>query len=65
MEEAKGETFLWHELKENFIKEFNFIPQNENLVETAKQIKQFIQPTEHPPLRDHRQIKECNNIQTW
>ena len=36
MEEAQGETFLWHELKENFIKDFNFIPQDENLVETEK-----------------------------
>ena len=46
MEEAIGETFLWHELRENLIKYFNFIPQNENLVEPAKQIKHFIQPTE-------------------
>ena len=45
MEEAWGETFLWHELRENFIKDFNFIPQNEKLVETAKQIKAFIEPT--------------------
>ena len=36
MEEAWCETFLWHELKENFIKDFNFVPQNENLVETEK-----------------------------
>ena len=36
MEEARGETFLWHELRENFIKDFNFIPQDENLVETTK-----------------------------
>ena len=54
MEEYRGETFLWHELRENFIKDFNFIPQNENLVETAKQIKQFIQPTEKQPSQDHR-----------
>ena len=40
MEElARGETFLWHELKNFFIKDFNFIPQNEDLVETTKQIK--------------------------
>ena len=65
MEEARGETFLWHELRENFIKDFNFIPQNENLVETAKKIKQFIQPIENQPLRDPRQIKDCNNIKTW
>ena len=44
MEEAQGETFQWHELKENFIKDFNFEPQNENLVESAKQIKEFVQP---------------------
>ena len=64
MEEARGETFLWHELRENFIKDFNFIPQNENLVETTKQIKEFIQPTENKPLQDHRQTRECNKIQT-
>ena len=63
MEEARGETFLWHELRENFIKDFNFIPQNENLVETAKQIKEFIQPTENKPLKDNRQAMKCNNIQ--
>ena len=64
MEEARGETFLWHELKKNFIKDFNFIPQNENLVETAKQIKKFIQPTENKPLKDNRKTMKCNNIQT-
>ena len=53
MEEARGETFLWHELRENFLKDFNFIPQNEKFVETAKQIKEFIQPTENKPLQDH------------
>ena len=35
MEEAWGETFQWHKLRENFIKDFNFIPQNEKLVKTA------------------------------
>ena len=45
MEESRGETFLWYEIRENFIKDFKFIPQNEKLVEIAKQIKEFIQPT--------------------
>ena len=65
MEEDRGETFLWHELRENFIKDFNFIPQNKNLVETTKQIKQFIQPIEKQPSQDHQQIKDCNNLQIW
>ena len=51
MEEAQGETFIWHELKENFIKDFNFVPQNENLVETEKQIKAFVQPIENKTLK--------------
>ena len=54
MEEARGETFLWHELRENFIKDFNFILKNENLVETTKQIKEFIQPTKNKPLKANR-----------
>ena len=41
MEEAWGGTFLWNEIRENFIKGFSFIPQDEKLVETAKQIKAF------------------------
>ena len=47
IEEAWGETFLWHELRENFMKDFNFIPQDEKLVETAKQINPFIEPTKN------------------
>ena len=35
MEEARGETFFWHELRENFIKDFQFTPHNEKLDETA------------------------------
>ena len=64
MEESLGETFLWHELRENFIKDFKFIPQDENLVETAKQIKAFIQPTENKTLRDNQPTINYNNIQT-
>ena len=47
IEEDQGETFLWHELKDNFIKDFNFVLQNENLVGTTKQIKAFVQPIEN------------------
>ena len=32
-------------------------PQNEKLVETAKQIKEFIQPTENKPLKDNQQTR--------
>ena len=53
MEEARGETFLWHELKENFIKDFNFVPQNKNLVELTQQIKAFVQPIENKTLKDN------------
>ena len=45
MEEAQGKTFQWNQLRENFINDFSFIPQNENQVETAKHIKAFIKPS--------------------
>ena len=34
------------------------------MVETAKQIKEFIQPIENKPLKDNRNTMKCNNIQT-
>ena len=64
MEEALGETFIWQELKENFIKDFRFIPEDAKLVEETEQIKNFIQPTaHHTSTHNHNQLKEsCNNI---
>ena len=64
MEEARGETFLWNELRENFIKYFIFIPQEKMVVETAKQIKAFIEPTGNKTLQHDRPTINCNNIQT-
>ena len=66
MEEARGETFQWNKLRENFIKDFNFIPQNEKLVETAKQIKEFIEPTKNNSLIQNHDLLTIpsNNIQT-
>ena len=66
MEEARGETFLWNEIRENFIKDFSFIPQNEKLVEIVKQIKEFIEPTGNDNLTQNydRPTITCNNIQT-
>ena len=42
MEEARGETLLWNEITENFIKDFKFIPEYDQLVESTKKIKSFI-----------------------
>ena len=66
MEEAQGETFQWNELRENFIKDFNFIPQNEKLVEFSKQIKAFIESIGNNTLTQNydRLTITCNNIQT-
>ena len=66
MEESRGETFVWNELKEKFTKEFKFIPEDEKLVEAMKQMKTFIQPTvSHTSTQNHNQPKEsCNNIRS-
>ena len=47
MEEARGKTFTWKELKENFLKDFTFSTQDELLVEASKQIKTFLQPNQN------------------
>ena len=55
MEEARGENFLWNELRENFIKDFSFISKDKKLVEATKQIKTFIQPTNNKSTQNKSQ----------
>ena len=38
MEEAWGETFLWNGINENFMKDFKFTPEDDQLVEAMKNI---------------------------
>ena len=64
MEEARGETFLWNELRENFIKDFNFIPKDEKLVEATKQIKTFVQSTTNKSTHNSRPNAACHNIRS-
>ena len=64
MEEARGETFLWHELRDNFIKYFSFIPEDKKFVETVKQINEFIEPTKNKTLKHDRSTINCNKKQT-
>ena len=45
MEESQGETFLWNEITENFIKDFKFIPKDDELVKATKPIKNFLTST--------------------
>ena len=47
MEEYQVETFVWNELKGNFVKDFRFIPEDSKLVEATEQIKTFIPMTIH------------------
>ena len=42
LEEARGDTFTWQPLRENFIKDFSFILDNEKLKPAAKQLVHFI-----------------------
>ena len=64
MEEAKGETFIWNELKENFTKDFKFILEDDKLVEATKQISTFIQLiVHHNSTQNYNRPKaSCNNV---
>ena len=56
MEEARGETFIWKEIKQNFINDFRFIPEDGKLVEATEQIKKIIKLTIH--LLRHKTIPD-------
>ena len=64
MEEARGEKFLWNELRENFIKYFNLILEDEKLVEATKQIKAFVQSTTNKSTQNSRPNAACHNIRS-
>ena len=64
MEESQGETFIWLELKEKFIKEFRCKPKDDKLVRETTQIRTFIQLIfHHASTQNHNRLKaSCNNI---
>ena len=66
MEEVRGETFTWNELKENFLNDFKFLSQDELLVKESKEIKTFLQPTNNTIEIENRRSQQnatCHNIQ--
>ena len=42
LEEARGETLDWNQVRYNFISDFQFQPTNESMEEAIKEIKEFI-----------------------
>jgi len=42
IEEASGNTFEWNEIKNNFLKDFEFNPKEALLQEEAREIKNFL-----------------------
>ena len=61
-EEARGDTFTWKTLRENFIKYFSFIPDNEKLKPAAKQLQQFIGESSSKEVVGNIPTKECRHI---
>ena len=64
MEEARGEMFIWNEIRENFTKEFRLVPEDDKLVEATNQIKTFIQLIfQSKSTQNYNRPKSsCNNI---
>ena len=42
LEEARGETLDWNQVRYNFISDFQFQPTNKSMKEAVKEIKEFI-----------------------
>ena len=64
LEEARGDTFTWKTLRENFIKDFSFIPDDKKLKPTAKQLQQFIGESSSKEVVENNLTKECRHTST-
>ena len=62
IEEARGDTFTWQTLKQNFIKYFSFLPADENMQPVARQIQQFLETNTSNEIVENNSTKECRNI---
>ena len=62
LEEAKGDTFTWQILRENFIKDFSFTPSDEKLKPVAKQIQQFIGEKSSNETVESNPTKKCRHM---
>ena len=64
IEEARGDTFTWQTLRENFIKDFSFTPNDEKIKPIAKQIQQFIGAKSSNETVENNPTKECRHMST-
>ena len=64
LEEARGDTFTWQTLRENFIKDFSFTPDDEKLKPVAEQIQQFIGAKSSNETVETNLTKECRHTST-
>ena len=66
MEEERGETFRRNELKENFIKDYKFIPKDDLLFEASNKVKTFLKKIDNSTSIKtyNRQNDPCHNIRS-
>ena len=62
IEEARGDTFTWQTLRENFIKDISFTTDNQKLNLVAKQIQQFIGEKSLSKTVESNPTKECRHM---
>lgn len=62
IEEARGDTFTWKTLRENFIKDFSFTPDDEKLKPATKQIQQFLGTNQSDKTIGNNPTKECRHV---
>ena len=62
IKEARGDTFTWKKLKHNFIKDFSFFLDDENLQPATKQIKQFLETNTSNKIIENKPTKECQQV---
>ena len=62
IEEERGDTFTWKTLKQNFIKDFSFLSENEHLQLATQQIQQFLETNKSNKIAENKPTKECRQV---
>jgi hypothetical protein len=68
IEEASGHTFDWNEIKNNFLKYFEFNPKEALLQEAAREIKNFLGKPSPRKFRKKEKLKSMRDrlrLVTW
>ena len=62
IEKERCDTFTWQSLKQNFIKDFSFLPENKHLQPPSQQVLQFLETNKLSKTIENKTTNECRQV---